>query len=119
MKQILVLGSLNIDLVQRVGHLPQPGETLKGGDLQIFVGGKGANQACAAARTGGTVIMAETVRPGGTPVYFPTAAFAEPGRRTACAYDEGESRAALLRRPNRSAVLKRRHQDLMSDRIVA
>lgn len=61
MKQILVLGSLNIDLVQRVPRLPQPGETLRGGDLQIFVGGKGANQACAAALTGGTVMMAGSV----------------------------------------------------------
>jgi ribokinase len=61
MKRILVLGSLNIDLVQRVPRLPQPGETLKGGDLQIFVGGKGANQACAAALTGGNVAMAGMV----------------------------------------------------------
>ena len=61
MRRILVLGSLNIDLVQRVGRLPQPGETLKGGDLQIFVGGKGANQACAAALTGGNAAMAGMV----------------------------------------------------------
>jgi ribokinase len=61
MKQILVLGSLNIDLVQRVPRLPQPGETLKGGKLQIFIGGKGANQACAAALTGGNVAMAGMV----------------------------------------------------------
>ncbi len=61
MKQILVLGSLNIDLVQRVPRLPRPGETLRGGDLQIFVGGKGANQACAAARTGGNAAMAGLV----------------------------------------------------------
>jgi ribokinase len=57
MKRILVLGSLNIDLVQRVPRIPAAGETLKGGDLQIFVGGKGANQACAAALLGGRVQM--------------------------------------------------------------
>ncbi len=61
MKQILVLGSLNIDLVERVPRLPQPGETLRGEDLQIFVGGKGANQACAAALLGGQVAMAGMV----------------------------------------------------------
>src|SRR5437764_12248551 len=58
MKQIVVLGSLNIDLVQRVPRLPVAGETLRGGDLQIFEGGKGANQACAAALLGGSVRMA-------------------------------------------------------------
>ena len=58
MKNILVLGSLNIDLVQRVARLPQAGETLPGADLQTFPGGKGANQACAAAMLGGRVRMA-------------------------------------------------------------
>jgi ribokinase len=57
-KRILVLGSLNVDLVQRVARIPFAGETLKGGSLEIFVGGKGANQACAAARLGARVRMA-------------------------------------------------------------
>lgn len=61
MKTILVLGSLNIDLVQPVARLPQPGETLAGGDLQTFPGGKGANQACAASLLGGRVKMAGCV----------------------------------------------------------
>lgn len=61
MKQILVLGSLNIDLVQRVPRLPVLGETLRGEALATFVGGKGANQACAAARLGGKVRMAGCV----------------------------------------------------------
>ncbi len=61
MKRVLVLGSLNIDLVQRVGRMPALGETLKGDDLQIFVGGKGANQACAAALLGAAVRMAGRV----------------------------------------------------------
>ncbi|MBV9442734.1 MAG: ribokinase, partial [Acidobacteriaceae bacterium] len=41
MNRILVLGSLNIDLVQHVPRLPFAGETLQGSDLQIFAGGKG------------------------------------------------------------------------------
>lgn len=61
MKRILVFGSLNIDLVQRVPRLPVPGETLQGGGLDIYVGGKGANQACAAAKLGGQVRMAGKV----------------------------------------------------------
>lgn len=61
MKQILVLGSLNGDLVQRVPRIPGPGETLAGGGLQTFIGGKGANQACAAALLGGKVQMAGKV----------------------------------------------------------
>lgn len=55
---IVVLGSLNIDLVQRVPRIPLAGETLTGGDLQTYAGGKGANQACAAALLGGKVAMA-------------------------------------------------------------
>jgi ribokinase len=57
MKRIVVLGSLNIDLVVAVERLPLPGETLNGGDLALFEGGKGANQACAAGRLGGRVTM--------------------------------------------------------------
>lgn len=46
-----------MDLVIAVGRLPREGETLSGGDLALFPGGKGANQACAAARLGGRVFM--------------------------------------------------------------
>jgi ribokinase len=57
MGRIVVLGSLNTDLVTMVPHLPRPGETVLGGDLRTFPGGKGANQAVAAARLGGQVAM--------------------------------------------------------------
>src|ERR1035437_5925416 len=57
MQRIVVLGSLNIDLVLPVDRLPRPGETLTGGDLALFEGGKGANQACAVGRLGGTATM--------------------------------------------------------------
>jgi ribokinase len=57
MKRIVVLGSLNIDLVYPVERLPRQGETLVGGDLAVFEGGRGANQACAAGRLGGAVTM--------------------------------------------------------------
>lgn len=58
---ILVIGSLNADLVVRAPHFPQPGETISGGDLQIIPGGKGANQAVAAARQSASVAMAGRV----------------------------------------------------------
>jgi len=55
--EIVVVGSLNMDLVVPVARHPKPGETIIGGDLQHFHGGKGANQAVAAARLGGRVRM--------------------------------------------------------------
>ena len=54
---ILVIGSLNADLVVRAPHFPRPGETISGEDLQIIPGGKGAKQAVAAARQGANVGM--------------------------------------------------------------
>ena len=53
----MVLGSVNMDLVVALPHLPRPGETVAGERLQTFPGGKGANQAVAAARLGGEVKM--------------------------------------------------------------
>lgn len=49
---VLVIGSINQDLVVSVKRIPRPGETLLGGNLALIPGGKGANQACAAARLG-------------------------------------------------------------------
>ena len=57
MSHILVVGSLNADLVVRAPRVPQPGETISGEDLQVIPGGKGANQAVAAARLGAHVSM--------------------------------------------------------------
>src|SRR5512146_3542795 len=57
MPDILVVGSMNADLVVRVPRFPQPGETISGEDLQVIPGGKGANQAVAAARQGPSVAM--------------------------------------------------------------
>jgi ribokinase len=54
---IVVVGSLNADLVTRVARFPAPGETVAGHDFKVHPGGKGANQAYAAARLGGRVFM--------------------------------------------------------------
>ncbi len=57
MKKILVVGSSNTDLIIKVSEIPRPGETLLGGKFMTFPGGKGANQAVAAARAGGDVVF--------------------------------------------------------------
>lgn len=57
MSKILVVGSINMDLVVRVSDPPKPGETVLGSDFETFPGGKGANQAVAASRMGGQVTM--------------------------------------------------------------
>ena len=55
--KVVVLGSANMDIVLPVPRLVRAGETISGGDLAFYPGGKGANQACAAARAGGHVLM--------------------------------------------------------------
>jgi ribokinase len=61
MKPILVIGSLNMDLVARCERLPAKGQTVFGRDFFTAPGGKGANQAVAAARLGARVAMAGCV----------------------------------------------------------
>jgi ribokinase len=55
--RVTVVGSINMDLVVTAERLPEPGETIAGADFQRFGGGKGANQALAAARMGASVAM--------------------------------------------------------------
>jgi ribokinase len=55
--ELTVVGSINLDLVTKVDRLPRPGETLTGAKLERIPGGKGANQAVAAARLGAQVRM--------------------------------------------------------------
>src|SRR3954471_140425 len=55
--RVLVVGSVNVDLVVQTERLPQPGETVLGGTFRRFHGGKGGNQAVAAARLGVPVML--------------------------------------------------------------
>ena len=55
--RVIVVGSLNMDLVARSSRIPKPGETIIGGEFRTVPGGKGANQAVAAARMGAEVSM--------------------------------------------------------------
>lgn len=57
MKNIVVIGSSNTDMVVKTSHLPAGGETVLGGDFFMNAGGKGANQAVAAARYGNRVVF--------------------------------------------------------------
>ena len=57
MRDICVVGGINMDLVVRVPHIPRPGETVHGGAVSRFPGGKGANQAVAASRLGASVAL--------------------------------------------------------------
>lgn len=57
-KRIVVIGSLNMDLVASAQRLPQKGETIFGNEFATFPGGKGANQAAAAGKLDGMVYMA-------------------------------------------------------------
>src|SRR5512146_2336807 len=59
--EVLVAGSINVDLVVRVAQLPAPGQTVSGGTFERHHGGKGANQAVAAARLGAAVTMVGAV----------------------------------------------------------
>ena len=58
---VVVVGSINVDLVVAVAKLPGPGETVNGGTFARYGGGKGANQAVAAARLGTAVKMVGAV----------------------------------------------------------
>lgn len=54
-QKIIVVGSMNMDMVVKTSHIPKPGETVLGGSFLMNPGGKGANQAVAVARLGGDV----------------------------------------------------------------
>src|SRR5216684_6180751 len=58
---IVVVGSLNMDFVVAVEHLPAPGETVLGSNFQMFPGGKGGNQAAAAAKLGGSSVAVRMI----------------------------------------------------------
>ncbi len=59
--RIVVVGSSNTDMILKLDRLPQPGETLLGGEFATAAGGKGANQAVGAARAGGAVTFVARV----------------------------------------------------------
>jgi len=91
--EITVVGSINIDLVAKVDRLPKPGETVGGGEFHRIPGGKGANQAVAAARLGADVRLVGRV---GADTFALDAVEAEGVDVTAVTQDDGESGVALI-----------------------
>jgi ribokinase len=61
MKKIVVIGSSNVDLIMKMDRLPEKGETITDAQFYQVYGGKGANQAVAAARAGGNVAFVNCV----------------------------------------------------------
>ena len=61
MPRVVVIGSVNLDIVAKAPKLPAPGETVTGAELHHFPGGKGANQALAARRLGADVSLVARV----------------------------------------------------------
>ncbi len=61
MKNIVVIGGSNTDMIVQTPHLPRPGESVVGGSFSTAAGGKGANQAVVAARVGGNVTFVARV----------------------------------------------------------
>ena len=59
--RVVVVGSVNVDMVVQSERLPAPGETVTGGRFVMAAGGKGANQAVAAARLGAEVTLVAKV----------------------------------------------------------
>ncbi|HON66686.1 MAG TPA: PfkB family carbohydrate kinase, partial [Phycisphaerae bacterium] len=59
--RIVVVGSSNTDMIIQAARIPRPGETILGGQFTMAAGGKGANQAVAAARAGGSVTFVARV----------------------------------------------------------
>lgn len=93
MGRIVVVGSINMDLVNRVAAFPEPGETIEGRGTAYSPGGKGANQAVAAALAGGDVAMIGAVGED---------AFAEPLLNSL--RERGVDVAGVVRKPGTSGL---------------
>lgn len=94
--KVVVIGSLNMDLVTRAPRLPKGGETLIGESFSVVCGGKGANQAVAAARLGAQVAMVGCVGRDAYGDMLREALLAEQIDCQAVATVEGSSGVALI-----------------------
>lgn len=118
---ILVAGSANLDFVVRVARIPAPGETVMGGGLQTFPGGKGANQAIACARAGGAqtaMLLAlgedpyaapleQSLREAGVRMHLVRATGEPTGTAFICVSDTGEN--AITVAPGANGALRAAH----------
>ena len=96
MSAVVCIGSLNVDLVVRVARMPDTGETVTGHALERHLGGKGLNQALAAARAGGNVALVGAVGTDDGGAWMRTELGAEGVDLTAVADVDGPSGTALI-----------------------
>jgi len=108
---IVCFGSINLDLIFPLPHLPVAGQTVLGPSMQIEPGGKGANQAVAAARDGTKVIFAGAVgRDALAEVKLAVQVDGRSYRGQAVSFDVMESSAkAYVRAMNNAAAAKENH----------
>ncbi|WP_077036492.1 ribokinase [Pelomonas sp. KK5] len=123
---ILVAGSANLDFVVRAAHVPAPGETVLGRDFANFPGGKGANQAVAAARAGGAAtqmllglgeddaarVLEGSLEAAGVRMHIVRAAGVATGVAFVCLSDSAEN--AITVAPGANAALKAEHLPSLS-----
>lgn len=123
MQSICVIGSLNVDLTVTLPRFHQPGETVTGSDFRVYPGGKGGNQAVAAARLGARVHMVGEVGDDGNGAFYREVIAKEgiglahvkeaPGVPTGVALIEvdprGENRIAVV--PGANALVNRAQVD--------
>ena len=128
---IVVLGSANMDVVTEVARMPHPGETVPGKALRYYPGGKGANQAVAAARLGGPVSfcgevgrdafgerLLDAMRADGVDVSgVEIAADAATGTASIWVEDGGENASACV--PGANGAVDRAYVDRILARIAA
>lgn len=133
--RIIVVGSSNTDMIARVPRIPRPGETIIGAEFATAAGGKGANQAVAAARAGGAVTfiarvgkdvlgdraVAGFVREGINVKYLRRDACRPSGVALICVSDSGENSIAVAPGANarlspkdvRTAIPAFTHSDIL------
>lgn len=118
---ILVAGSANLDFVVRAPHIPAPGETVLGREFRTFPGGKGANQAIACARAGGSptaMLLAlgadafaqpieESLRSAGVRLHVVRVAGQPTGTAFICVSDDAENAIAVA--PGANGALDASH----------
>ena len=114
---IVVFGSINVDIVVAVPALPRPGETVLAPGYQVAPGGKGANQAVAAARAGAATHMAgcvgrdgfadislETLRAAGIDLAATTRVDTPTGCALICVDPDGRNQIAVASGANRAPL---------------
>ena len=134
MRDILVIGSLNMDMVVRAPHIPAAGETVSGRFAANIPGGKGANQACAAARSGADTAMlglvgrdafgdalTESLRQAHVDTALIGRSDEHTGQALICVSDQGSNAIVILPGANGACgedVIRRHEADIAGSRTV-